>query len=224
MRVKVFGLKRSGTNLVEFLLERNYVNVTLSRNAESGWKHTFNRVQWLYGSQLPSVFVVKDVFAWLVSVWKWENKTAKQSVYGYNEAGKGALFTDFVHRGHQPELWATMNDHWLHTCNALVKYEDLLKEPEKAVENVADWLACDSGQRLEKKDEPFIVPVGRMGTTSNELKDSAFDPTWYTEKRYMSRYNGWLIREVRQRTWSTLKRLGYANNPYAGIQRAAISA
>jgi hypothetical protein len=131
--LKIYGLPRSGTNYLQFMLVNNFkVKVLL---LDHGWKH--DRIV----SSLPSIAIVKNPFSWLVSMYLFSKLRCGMFhlpqeitfsdyirypfIWDTDVAGKGSrlVYQTFVNPIH---YWNDMNCHWQEKANLCVKYEDLL--------------------------------------------------------------------------------------------------
>ena len=65
--IKVYGLLRTGTNYITQLIDLNYEAFSLS-SIEGGWKHGPCE----YDPDIKYVFMVKDPYSWVVSLFEWE--------------------------------------------------------------------------------------------------------------------------------------------------------
>ena len=89
--IKIHGLQRSGTNYVSHLINENFENTKVLVNT-GGWKHGFYMAPWVLGKEVHVVVVVKNPYAWLVSVYDYW--TTRRLNVGPDL--RGVPFTDFV--------------------------------------------------------------------------------------------------------------------------------
>ncbi len=185
--VKMFGLKRTGTNWLLQLLGMNY-HVTWFIN-EGGWKHGRYRLPELLGRHMDSVVMVKDIYSWLVSMHRYRGLWGKED------------FGEFVQDGQFVEHWNIVNRHWLNAAGRIpmpfnmevVRYEDLLEDPVLTCEIVARELGLVRKRKLKK----FFVETKRMGRSGKPARRQFTRGAYYLKKKYMEHYTPKTLDTVR---------------------------
>ena len=117
-KVKIYGLPRSGTNFLEFMVHRNLgLEIALF---DHGWKHDSP----IENLSMPSLFVTKNVYSWLWSIYNFAKDRIKifhikedisffdfvtgEYIWDSDIAGEGSLRV--YHQSPTPiEHWSTMN-------------------------------------------------------------------------------------------------------------------
>jgi len=190
LEIKMYGLKRSGTNYTQKLLERNY-RVKVHDN-RGGWKHGPYIIPNLLGKELNCVVVIKQPLAWLVSLYK-----HLQSPWPF------PMFANhYIHE------WNSMYFHWLSVkpvqCKIIpVRYECLLQDKRKVCEKVAQQLG------LEAKNKEFNLVERIIGPGGKEV-EKKFDVSYYVEKKYLVMYSPLLQKKIKSTVYEQLvKILGY---------------
>ena len=134
---KIFGLQRTGTNLMAALLERNFRVLSLEPRTE--WKHgPVGKVQRTWqGQAVRYVVCVRNPYAWLVACYRYFQKVKglDRSIAPQFERNASMSFDEFVMTpsyGFDSPVarWNQMNLHWLSELppkyTAVVRQEDQL--------------------------------------------------------------------------------------------------
>jgi hypothetical protein len=188
--MKMFGLKRTGTNWLLQLLGMNY-HVTWFIN-EGGWKHGRYRVKELLGRHMDSVVLVKNIYSWLVSMHRY------RGLWGNEDFG------EFVQDGQFIDLWNLQNRNWLETINdifpmgsqfrmLIIRYEDLLADPQSTCEYIAREIGLVRKRKLKK----FIIETKRMGRSGRPAHKQFTRGAYYLKKKYMGHYTPKMLDVVR---------------------------
>jgi hypothetical protein len=207
-QLKLFGAFRSGSNYLRSLLELNYDVRVLS--GIDGFKHapvpavfegeTFRPFPW------PILATVKDPYSWLASMWRYVNDVGgKHTIHG---ATWGAFLTEPLvifqagidgfpkYRFANPvDYWNAINYNLLSLpddARRIVRYEDVLADPEAACKAVATQFALD---RVTTEFENVEQRVRNMGDrerprdASEYVRGEAFDPTPYREGAHEAQFS-----------------------------------
>lgn len=184
--LKQFGCRRTGTNYLRALVERNLDDVEVW-DYEGGWKH---------GIETPTdrapdgyLIIAKDPYSWLLSMERYFGKSPPQKVWELLERA----FTPEAHfkktRGLLLELYTTKYAYWLERTEdrprVVVRYEDLLEDLESVLGEIRD--AFD----LQPTDGTFEDISGRLqarGPGEETETKGSFDPGYYREERYLEEY------------------------------------
>lgn len=215
--IKLFGLQRSGTNLVKALIEANFrdaVCLGLVLGDKHGpadwaqiqaWRPTPAILE-LFGENDPEihaamaaaaanelrfVVVIKNPLAWVISYFRY--RKLKDRTYGELTS---SLLRSYL------GLWEQRNGQWLDfvagqpSGQALVlRHEDMLNAPRGVMRGVARTFG------LERRDGPPVTRfAGRMrrGTdrdhgTALEQTDKPFRRDYYLSGSYLGEYPGELL-------------------------------
>ncbi len=185
--LKMFGLKRTGTNWLLQLLGMNY-HLTWFIN-DGGWKHGPYRVWELLGRHMDSVVLVKDLYAWLVSMHRYRGLWGKEN------------FGEFVQDGQFIDLWNLQNRDWLERSAkipepfkmVIVRYEDLLADPAKECGRIAKEI----GLVRKRKVKNFVIQTHRMGRSGKPENQHFSRKAYYLKRKYMSNFTPKMIKTVR---------------------------
>jgi hypothetical protein len=144
--VKIYGLPRSGTNFLEFMLIYNlHLNVALLKE---GWKHG------VATSNIPGISIIRNPFDWLFSIYNFAIKREKifhipsdisffdflKREYIWDADISGVGSQKVFQRSKNPiHHWNGMNSSWLKKT-FFVKYEDLLNNPKESLISIKDYL------------------------------------------------------------------------------------
>jgi hypothetical protein len=134
---KIFGLQRTGTNLMAALLTRNFHAESLEKWTR--WKHgTAEKplVRW-NGTCVRYIICVKNPYAWLASCFRYFCKARGRdpTLPSQFERHPSMSFDEFItspsYEFTNPiERWNRMNEHWLGSLpsrhRAVVRHEDIL--------------------------------------------------------------------------------------------------
>ena len=198
--LKMFGLKRTGTNWLLQLLGMNY-HLKWFIN-DGGWKHGPYRVKELLGRHMDSVVLIKDIYSWLVSMHRYRGLWGKED------------FGEFVQDAQFIDLWNLRNRDWLNTAATIpkpfkmviVRYEDLLADPVKECERIAGEIGLVRKRKVEK----FFVQTRRMGRSGQPETKQFTRGGYYHKKKYMMNFTPKMIKTVRGIVDKDLaKELGY---------------
>lgn len=183
--VQVLGAQRTGSTWLETLVERN---LTAGRIGQGGRHRPHD------GSSADAYLVtIKDPWAWLVSFYKFQ----LHPVYGIVDRVWNRILHPPVDKFRAARWWnmyLLSYERWRRDLpedrTAWLRYEELLPDPRpelgKALESVGvphrSPLESDTVHRAD-----FASPLAKIYSPS-EARDRSFDPTYYTEKRYLDAY------------------------------------
>lgn len=207
--IKIFGLQRSGTNYLSYLINENFNDVHALVNL-GGWKHGFYAVPWILGQEAHVLGIIKNPYAWLVSIY---NYWGRDRVRNVGPDIRGVKFENFiknrvifekqkdipyVYRSANPiQHWNNMNFHWSsirlnEKKLCIVKYETLLCNLETTVYDIKNALSLElKNESIITSDKKFI-PSGEQIKTNNE----SFDKEYYLNDSFLSYYTPELIEFV----------------------------
>lgn len=202
---KIYGIFRSGTNLLRVLVEQN-LDARCSVTA-GGHKHLFTPQNWTRNGYVPQdcdlLVCIKDPYAAMLSLFRYA-ETVRFRHFGCARNWDEFLWTRFivsVDREPKPlsfrfrdpiDYW---NAHYYHMMTVrerppfFVKYEDMLSDPQTVLDAIAAryGVAPVSGVRA-------VLPgtrVKRMGERmpDNPLTNARFDVDWYLHRRFMESFD-----------------------------------
>jgi hypothetical protein len=203
--VKIYGMERSGTNYLKWMMENNLQDVEFTET--TGWKHGEpNTDEWMSrenntmrerrlseaikDGRLTWVVCSKDPYAWIVSfIRALESGKVLPNHYQKHD---GDILRDVITP--KREYLMKPNDEeylkqylikyntrylqWRGVHDILVRYEDVLGNERDTLERLADELGVDIVGGSVK------VPDERIGPSYNK-SGKGFDKSYYTEERFM---------------------------------------
>lgn len=203
--VKVYGVQRSGTNWIKYVLEQNFKRVTeinlplgdkhyapdpvssyqtwIGESASTGDYDTKEIERALERRQLRIAVVVKPLLPWLVSFHTYRSFKAGHEIELTRE--KTLEWT---------KIWIERNRRYYEVVPRLgfpytfVGYEHLLRKPETELPRISKEL----GLRLTAKEEWRLGLDRRMRRSKDSehgesvLTNKAFSSAFYLEKQYLS--------------------------------------
>lgn len=226
--LKLYGLERSGTNYLEWLLRKNFPELCVLVD-ETGWKHgavpaavdwsgrDWTDPEWdaartrLYlrrlmariGSSLePLQAAVADgemMFCFISkNPYSWYASFAR-----YRQMPYSPVNPRFVER------WCALNRHWRAfsreraDASLFLRYEDLIEDADRHMTQIAEHL------RLPRSEHKTLSCHFRM-TMSGYPHSSPFDLGYYLEKRYLEAFSASDLRNFAEHLQPDLLRdLGY---------------
>lgn len=204
--VKIYGMERSGTNYLKWLLENNLQDVEFTET--TGWKHGEpNTEEWMSrenvtmkdrrlseaikDGRLNWIVCSKDPYAWIVSFVR-ALRTGKVLPNHYQKHGGDILNDiirddrDYLMRLDDPKYLCYYVDkynvrytQWEEICDILVRYEEVLGHEQMVLDRISSELG------VEMVGGDVTTPDNRIGPAYRK-KDEGFDPTYYTEERFMN--------------------------------------
>lgn len=212
VRLKQFGARRTGTNYLKALLELNFDDVDVAMH-EGGWKHGVERPDELDPDGY--LIVAKDPYAWILSVEEHFRPYHVQKVWDALTRAFKPFLSFRQTRAMTLETYLMKYAYWLELTqdrpHLLVRYEDLLEDLDETLDGIREAFDLtppgdgyrDIERRVKPADEEDEVNL-----------DGGFDPTYYTEKRYLDAYRDdeldRIARHLRERDFEPLvERLGY---------------
>jgi hypothetical protein len=211
---KVFGLQRTGTNLMRALLSRNFCLEYLEES-DTGWKHGPSRMTdgtWK-GRPVRFVLCVKNPYAWASSCHRFFRRVCDGDVTMAPQFQRdpSMSFDEFmmtptytydtpVHR------WNEMNRLWLDSLptgrTLVVRQEDLLLDQTQVLRRAQQQLQLTpNGEKLQSIDQRIDVDASVKGEMNRE---------YYLHREYLAEYSPSLLDHVNRLLDSQLmNRLGY---------------
>lgn len=189
--IKIYGLKRTGTNYIKALIEKNF-DATIDDN-KGGWKHGPYIKNELQYKETDVIVMIKDPVAWLDSLRRYL---------------KSQWSPDFFMK-HYIWEYNTMYMHWINIKLdshklIVIKYENLAYNTEDTLHMIAERL--DLRQTLL----PLNIIPGVI-KSGGQITDIKFNKDYYINKQYIQHYSPHTIELIYKMLNPELKhRFGYA--------------
>lgn len=236
VNAKVYGLFRSGTNLIKLLAE-THLDARIAVN-KGGHKHLTSPIDWRNGGYVEPkrkfLVCVKDPYAAMASLHKYAaaiNFRHFQCAKPWKRFLDERFIVRIKHESSPPAVYfASPIDYWnafhFHFMSfesgvLFIRYEDVLADPAAVVARIGGFL-----EARRTSDTPPALPgltVAKMGETTRDdpLTDDPFDAEWYADKAYLQAFSAAQMAVMRDRLDAeVLSALGYALEP---VSRAAAS-
>ena len=161
-KVTLYGLQRTGTNLLRWVMDRNFLMTIEQHNKH----YPFTRKDVSARAQ-PIIVITKNIYSWLPSIYHWRKVSQKLAIRE-NESADGISFQDFIIKTSDPiKRWNRTNLNFATEPidglpRVLVKYEDLYRDIEGVTRNIAKKL------NIPFKGGKFVLPNGRINSSNNE--------------------------------------------------------
>lgn len=205
-KVKIYGLRRSGTHLLLDLVRR-HLDVPATADT-GGWRH--GPITPMLGkdtSRLVIVATVRHPIPWLHSMWRlsqkigwWpEMRTFEDFIY-WNTRGNPTLRTEKV----SPWIvkWTYQCAYWLHQPAWIVHHEDLVLSAEAVISALANEYQIKIKSKPTLPEE-FVGPHGKGRARRDVTRE-------LTEEKYMEAWTPELLEYVRGRIdHRVMHELGY---------------
>ena len=226
-KIKVHGVFRAGSNYAKALLELNYeVKVV---NGDGGFKHTpipaiFEGREWI-PPQAPILGMVKDPWAWLVSMWRYVNGVGSQHVIcgkTWHQFLRSPLIVFFGgHDCFPKQRFASPVEYWnamafnlrsVGRYSLIARYEDLLRDPETACWRIEDQLALErrSGSFVNVPNRTLNMADRARTRVEDYMTEEPFDADYYLLRGYSAQFDRGDRRLVRRQLDENLvEQLGY---------------
>lgn len=208
--VKLYGLHRSGTNLMQHLLQTNFRTSVMVNSYQDdpsnkecwcqvddekkvpvpAWKHGQPplNTKTMAPYQCPHLVMVRHPLSWLVSFHKW-----------HIQHGGPSQFTDWLREPragaqHPMRWWETMTRMWILLCactgpSLVVKYEEILDlESQRSVlEDIRDHMHFSvRGEDVQPTLE-FVRPDQELRERENQTAEQRAE--YEKNKEYLSAYS-----------------------------------
>ena len=199
MQYKLFGLQRTCTNVVRWLI-RYYLNGDDTEHG-SEWKHGIIK-ETAYKKDVKIIVCTKDIHAWLHSIWSYFRNCHDGQRCPHHD--RNCSLRQFIRNQHyqwnNPIIrWNKMNKHWLDFIEAnpergiVIKSEDLLT-PEGQLSQLQKL--CNFGFKWERAFSPILKRVNINCT----LNHSNLDFDFYLQRKFMANYSSsdlkWVASEI----------------------------
>ena len=171
-KVKLFGLRRTGTNYLTKLLNLNYEIKMIGGLA--GWKHGKYRVVEMIGYELDCIVISKNIYSYLTSL---------ERRYGGCDFYKIEEIADLIERYHLAYGdWLDIPKKLKAKKCCFVKYEDLIENPPLVCERISKELG------IKRKTKDF-VDIKKIVKPREIIGTKDFDKNYYLDRKYMSEYD-----------------------------------
>lgn len=182
-KLKVYGLPRSGTNFAEFMMHHN-LNVGI-HTTQDIWKHEMCDI-------LTGICVIKNPYHWLVSIYNFAIKRKKifhikgdidlsdfiRSNYVFDSDVAGPNSRKIFIKCPTPiDYWNNMYSKWLDSTILIIKYEDVLFNPEETLYSVGKHF------KLRVRDK-LLYPAEEI-KPSQSLKIKTYNENKYYKINYI---------------------------------------
>jgi len=212
MHIKIFGIQRTGTNYLGFLLGNNIIvkdtivtlnDVAYSGQDKPGWKHgavphVLDIEETLRQSASNiAVIIIKNPYTWYTSILKWIGR-AEHGFDGFSGQDPEHVFIRYnsLYEDHRKFLLGEKKN-TVYRDGVLIRYEDLVLDPKKEVIGFAD---------------KFNLTVKDKFTNTNKIVQSQV----FTEKRrayYLAQkpdYSADIVERVNDAVdWELMRFYGY---------------
>src|SRR5579859_5248770 len=197
---KVFGLQRTGTNLMRALLSLNF-RVEYLEESASGWKHGPLRLPGGMWNGKPARFVhcVKNPYSWAVSCYRFFRAShgSDPTMAPQFQVDPTMSFEEFVitpsYSFPTPiDRWNQMNRLWLNTlpCDRtlLVRQEDQFHQQLQILQDAERKLQLHrNADRLQPIEQRVDVDAKRHGPMNRN---------YYLDRQYLAEYSPTLLERV----------------------------
>ncbi len=184
-KIKVFGERNSGTIYLEKLLRKNF-KVQVLDYYTLGWKHRLAPSETEISSQDSSIIyliLVKNPYSWLRSMYRKPYHQEELKRLDFNE------FIEFPYGDYANPviMWNTKYASYLNLENyveniAFLKYEDLLKFPEKTLNDIKNRFDLTPSMYW------FSDIQNQLTNNHGELKKK-FHKNYYLQEKWKSEYS-----------------------------------
>jgi len=217
--VKQYGLRRTGTNFLQWLLEANY-KVQFERSYvgrdEIDRKHGYCKTKQVSDEYLPTIVCTRHPLSWLYQVYRYYNiwELTRITFEQFMLRADAHIVPLNCHGRDLLERWNWAHEHWLNidikpVPKFICQYEALVQRPELLCENIMERF---NGLHLRTTDifklpDQHCGPLSRMRGTA-VLSD--YDRQWEPQKKFMQLYTPRVLELVKHEISEDLmKRLRY---------------
>lgn len=206
--IKIYGLQRSGTNYLEWLLNKNLASVKVLVD-ETGWKHGYipatfdvNGLNWSppYMDEQEAYNFAQRRLHRLGDLVTRLEESVKQNDLCFTFISKDpyswyASYARFEGLPYSPidpkilEYWCLLNRHWYEFSLAnkdrcyFLRYADLLAEPEVTLARVCTQL------NLRFSEQDFINCQDTLSMFGGQAQSGLFRSDYYQNKEYLAEFS-----------------------------------
>ena len=185
---KLFGLQRTGTNLMQLLMTRNFLATSVESGTEWKHGHVQDAARIWQGQPVHFIWCVKNPYAWLVSCyryfqrsWNMDKTVAPQFRENPNQSFPEFVRTATYEFQSPVHRWNAMNRHWLTQLpaerTALIRQEELVEHQLEVLERLkAAW-------DLMPRTEQLITTLRHVDC--NLRMGQPISRSYYWEQRYL---------------------------------------
>ncbi len=203
MNFYIFGLQRSGTNLVQTIMETNFGGV-VKNQGEKQWKHCLSPDENLNFAD-PILKVIKSPYTWVESI-VFRDRADFYEKHDGNFFDPAPVMVDDVNLMNLVYVYKSHYNKWKET-GTLIRYEDILY-PDQQREYFSDILLS------EVNKSEWVSPEPGSMFMCEDFKDEHRD---YYEKQRPSKLSGMHILTInRLLTKDFFRETGYKMLRYRG--------
>jgi len=189
--IKIHGLQRSGTNYLSHLINENFQNTQVLVNL-GGWKHGPYMLPWAIGREAHVVGIVKNPYAWLVSVFKYWGPDKKLRIgpdltgISFDEFVRNRCYLErqrdipYLFRAENPvQHWNDMNFHWSSVRMnqkklVMIAYEILLERPKDVITDLSKGLGIKMKEHFVGSNETFTPSGEKLQPSGEKFKSKDY--------------------------------------------------
>lgn len=221
---KQYGAERTGTNYTKHLIHENFKNARLFVNV-FGSKHALpvkSYDEWLVEKTTTSRNMIEKLTDKKESLASINTETLIPLInikdpYAYVASNKAMW--------HSNKMWSDMNDlliRWCETyntryhewvsladnrCGVIIRYESMIEDLGSVLEEIQDCYGLEKRHDVFVDQQNNVRPSSELGVSINAAE---FDPSKYTEKKYMQQLEDGVIDVItRKIDWEFFSRFGY---------------
>jgi FkbM family methyltransferase len=219
--IKIFGLQRTGTNLMQALLTRNF-HVKYLQEGPTGWKHgPPSRVCFAYKG-IPTRFLlcIKNPYAWLVSCYRYFCRAggADLTIPKQFVADPRMSFEEFVRRRtyefpNPVHRWNFMNRCWLATLPA--EHTIIVRQENQLTTELQVQMLEEIEQKFGFRRQGAELAGTEEQIDVNTMVRGQVDRDRYVLRKYMADYTPALLDDVNEMLdWDLMGIFGYAREDW----------
>jgi hypothetical protein len=204
--IKIYGEQNSGTIYLEWLLKKN-LDATLLDSYDFGWKHRVapseEELTEKMKQEVLFLCLVKNPYSWLISMHKrpyQHDSLRKLSFLDFLKYSYGDYRNPIVMWNIKNASYLSMNDYV--KFHKIVKYEDILEEPAKFVDSIAEMFSFP---------KPAIFKnISNLLTNSHGIKSQKFHKEYYISEEWRNKLRHDHVKQIN--TWldrSLMEKLNY---------------
>lgn len=211
-KIKVMGLRRSGTNYLNRLLTDNYKIETLDQESLEWWKHGGLTVDTNTADHI--MVCVRHPLSWLPSIFRLYNKSYKRTC----ETGK--TFRDLIlcpyPNAYSPFInrWVFSTGYWLHKQLftipvSVLRYEDILYNPNNYLDKELSLIG-----EFERSNEEFQLPSNYCAPRSSKAPAKTREDilNYHKQRKFMNYWDMDLLAQANTQMDSSLFETLYGTN------------
>lgn len=188
--VKIYGLRRSGTNYLEALLNNNFNDLQVLTNT-LGWKHgkvkdfkqypdlrDFKNDKELLNSidnnEVKKIFLIKEPYAWVNSITNYCKKHSDNNCHKWS-------IEDFIKRYNEINKDYIENFKKDYNNSVIIFYEELISNPEKYIDIISD--------KFNFSKEKEFKDINKKIGPNLSISGQQFNKKYYKQGKYLEELN-----------------------------------